>query len=497
MLRRVSWIAAACALAGCATHFENDPLAAPHVNVERRAVDVSHAERPLILVAISGGGSRAAALGWVVLRELRSLHYSADGQPRSLIDDIGVVSSVSGGSVIAAHFALYGPQGLDRFAPDFLEPDNMRTLAIDIANPLNWIKLAITGSSRIDTVEAVFDKQLFKQKTFAEINQPGKPYLILNATDMASGEVFAFTPGRFDDICADFDRESISVGVAASSAVPIVLSPVALRNYSATDCRDASAPAWIAKRLNGRYAPYVNVEEFKLARYANDLRHGENSFRAIDYLYLLDGGLADNLAIHGLIETISSPYAAPIIKDRAPAAAGVNTILGAINSGTIKKVAVIVINARADPANTIDQTASRPGILKMIESVTSIPIDSATSSVSSQMEVLLAQIKACGAGGTGDPLCKGLQVYGIQIDFDQLRANVPKQRELRDKAKTIPTLWTISKDNRDVIEQVGTTLLYQHPCFQRLLLEMKVSDVSSDFRIDANFANEGCRQATD
>src|SRR5262245_25678737 len=85
-------------LAGCATRFENFPLADGRDNPERRAVDVSHVERPLILVAISGGGSRAAALGWVVLRDIARFRYPDAGEPRRLIDDIGVVSSVSGGS---------------------------------------------------------------------------------------------------------------------------------------------------------------------------------------------------------------------------------------------------------------------------------------------------------------------------------------------------------------------------------------------------------------
>src|SRR5437870_2967480 len=176
-----SLVAAAVLLPGCATHFENKPLAPDQTNLERRVVDVSQPERPLILVAVSGGGSRAAALGWVVLRELRKFRYSTNGQSRGLIDDIGVVSSVSGGSVISAHFALYGPEGLDRFEPDFLVPDNTRTLEIDVLNPFTWAQLAITGSSRIDLVESIFDQELFKQKTFVELNQPGRPYLILNA----------------------------------------------------------------------------------------------------------------------------------------------------------------------------------------------------------------------------------------------------------------------------------------------------------------------------
>ena len=81
----------------------------------------------------------------------------------------------------------------------------------------------------------------------------------------------------------------------------------------------------------------------------------------IDYLYFLDGGLADNLAIHGLLETISSPYAAPIIAGQDSGLNDSNTILDAVNTGKIKKLAVIVINARADARqyHLSDRLASR------------------------------------------------------------------------------------------------------------------------------------------
>jgi NTE family protein len=489
-----TWLAAFLALTGCAaTSFENAPLRSGQINEERRAVDVSDKQRPLILVALSGGGSRAAALGWVVLRELRKFRYSARGELRSLADDIAVISSVSGGSVIAAYFALYGPAELDRFAAAFLAPDNMRTLGLDAVNPITWFNLAIKGSSRVDVVERMFDDQLFKRKTFAELNQPGKPYLILNATDMVSGEVFGFTPVRFNDICADFDNERISVGVGASSAVPVVVSPVALRNYSVTHCKDVAAPEWIKDTLEGRFAPYLNLEEFKLARYANDLRHGSHSVRIIDYLYLLDGGLADNLAIHGLLDAISSPYAPPIISEQGPGPDRSGTILDAVNTGKIKKLVALIVNARADPSNTIYQSASPPGIVGMVESVTSVPINSTSASVSAQMDLLLAQLNAAAAGAAGNPQFEGLHIYNVEIDFDHLRPSDPKERALRDKANAIPTLWTVTKDNRDVIEQAGTNLLHHHPCFQRLLLEM---DIPADF-IDPAFAKAGCRQATD
>ncbi len=494
--------ALACALlalllAGCATRFENQPLAAGQGNVERRAVDVSDPERPLILVAISGGGSRAAALGWAVLREMGRFSYrSADGTPRPLLDDIAVVSSVSGGSVIAAQFVLNGAQGLERFDADFLAPDNTRTLIGQGLNPLTWLELAATGDSRSTLVERLLDRQLFGHKTFADLNQRGKPYLILNATDMVSGEVFAFTPQRFDDICSNLDAQAISTGVAASAAVPVVFSPVALRNHSAAHCAGRPLPAWVAGRLRGRFAPYLNLDTFKLARYANDLRHGPDSFRQIDYLYLLDGGLADNLAVHGLLEAVSSPNAVPIVAPPgAPAGPG-GSLLQAINTGRVRKIAVIVVNARADPVDTEYQSANRPGIVGMVSSVTSVPINATTASVGAQIEVLLSQFNAAGGGNggaPGTPLFAGLRVYKVDIDFDQLRASDPVQRALRDQAKQVPTLWTISRTDLDVITRAGTTLLHQHPCFQRLLGDLSIA---AEF-VDRSYALTGCRQAAD
>lgn len=471
-------------LSGCATHFANQPLTNdPPANRPQHLIERPDAERPLILVAISGGGSRAAALGWVVLRELRRFRYRhGDEELRSLIDDIAVVSSVSGGSVIAAHFALNGPGALDDFEPAFLAPENTRSIVLQVLNPVTWVRQAINGESRSELVQELLDRQLFKNRTFAELNQPDKPYLILNATDMASGEVFAFTRARFDDICSDLDALPISAGVAASAAVPVLFTPVALVNHSAKHCAGRKVPDWITNRLDGGVAPYLNLDRFKQARYANDLRNGPDPFRRIDYLYLLDGGLADNLAIHGLLDVVSSPFSVPLFAPLKPGSGRPDSLVRAINTGRIKKIAVILVNARADPAREIYESDGRPGIVGMIGSVTSVPIDSASASVNAQMETLLADLNRA-----------SIKVYNIVVDFDQLRASDPAQRALRDQVKEIPTLWTISRPDLDAIERAGTTLLRQHPCFQLLLVDLAISE---DF-VDPESARKTCAQAAD
>jgi len=494
---RLAWLLAACLCGGCAaTHFENAPLATSQPNVERRSFDLSNPDRPLVLVAISGGGSRAAALGWSVLSELRDQKVTTGGAPHSLADDVAVVSSVSGGSVIAADFVLNGKQGLEDFRNSFLAPDNMELLKADFLDPFSLLANALFGKSRTSAIEAMFDRELFHGRTFAEVNQPGKPYLILNATDMASGERFAFTPQRFDDICADLDLQTLSSGVAASSAVPIVVAPVALRNHAGPDCPAQPASNWPEQELAKRFSPYLNLEAYKRARYAVALRRsndpaGGDAARSEPYLYLLDGGLVDNFGIQALMEVLSTPQGARVVADpHSPAPA---SVLAAINGGAVRRLVVIVINARAQPANDLARQPSRPGLGAMAGAVASQPIDSATASLSAQMAALMAQFNAASGGGTGDPLFKGLRTYSILVDFDQLPVNTAEGRALQEKVKNVPTSWRITADNLAAVQQAGTTLLRRHPCYQRLLL-----DVAADAPfVDAAWAKTGCRMVGD
>jgi hypothetical protein len=55
-------------------------------------------------VAISGGGIRAANFGLAALYELERLR---------VLDFVSVISSVSGGSLAAAYYALYGSKSIE------------------------------------------------------------------------------------------------------------------------------------------------------------------------------------------------------------------------------------------------------------------------------------------------------------------------------------------------------------------------------------------------
>src|SRR5262249_31091526 len=120
-------LGAAIALAalGCGTYFRvNRPL--EHWDGNQGYRNELHArsdasDELLLMLAFSGGGTRAAAFAYGVLEELAVTHVAFDGRVRSLVDEIDQVSSVSGGSFTAAYLGLHGRKIFDDFPERFLE----------------------------------------------------------------------------------------------------------------------------------------------------------------------------------------------------------------------------------------------------------------------------------------------------------------------------------------------------------------------------------------
>ncbi len=467
MLRGIFSAAAAMLLAACATvpNYPNAALGQGMSNPPLAWTPPVDPDEPAVLLAFSGGGSRATALGLSIIDQLRSVTYRTPSGQARLVDKVRVVSSVSGGSVIAGWYGLVGPDRVDEIRDKFLAKDNMATLKWAAADPLTWFRLAFSRYSRIDVLQGLLDNELFAGAKFSQMNQQNRPMVLLNATDIGTGEVFAFTPERFDDICSDLTSLSLSVGVAASAAYPIAFSPMNLQNFAGPRCPgNVPQPQWITNNLTLAQPRYLDVEEFKRARYANTLRHGNDSFRRIDFLHLIDGGVADNQGVHSLSDSIISTHS-PI------------RLLNLLNTGKVGRIVVIAVNARSDKDSGIDASREVPGLLSVLNSVVGIPIDATTAYSNASLKALLGELAQAGADASqlsaamGAPLFN-IQTYGITIDFDQFRAD---QNAMRDKVKAIGTTWTLSPDQIDATMCAGKMLLWQHPDFQALLQDLGAS----------------------
>lgn len=439
-------------LAGCAPQIEiqNQPLLAGQQNPAPKAL-AWQPNRPLVVLAFSGGGVRASAMAYYTLQELNQV---PDGAGGTLLDDVAVISSVSGGSVTAAYYGLYGKAGLPDFYNKFLTQSNMWKIESQLFNPWVDFKLTVGAMGRVDAERDVFDAELFDHKTFADLQTSGGPIILLNATDMASGDIFTFGPSRFDDLCSNLASLPIATAVSASAAFPILLSPVTLQDFS-QGCAGTRHIGSMGAYLAGNPAgPFVNFDQYEEALYENDLQHGDSPRTDIKYVHLLDGGLADNLGVTTLGRVMTTPD-----KDAL--------VLNLFNQpNQPRKILVISVRARSFVESPLYQQAAAPGEIGMISAVTGIPLDANTSNLddnfsalSSDLDTALDQIAL--AYGQAPP-----QLYYVDIDPDQLQGG---QAGLRTDVEKIPTNWTLSPQQLGTIQSAVHELLVINPAFQALI----------------------------
>jgi NTE family protein len=147
MIPRAAWfLTALVLLSGCGTQPLHYPLTAGEANAPQQPLD-ARPDRPLVLLAISGGGSRAAALGAAIVKRLNNLRYAAGQETRPLAADIAVVSSVSGGSVYAADLGLNGPAHAGSFMERIQNYDGIRWLEQRALDPATWVSPELCSNS--------------------------------------------------------------------------------------------------------------------------------------------------------------------------------------------------------------------------------------------------------------------------------------------------------------------------------------------------------------
>lgn len=228
-------------------------------------------------LALSGGGYRAAAYHIGTLRALRRL---------GVLDKVDIISSVSGGSITSAYYALNKENhaGFERNLIMKLQQGVMSHVWLLLAGIILGDVLFSTlmgslisycfGSTGLffgvslitfvscavyvflqwynlmpisDMIGKEFDKVFFRNKTLADL--PSVPLLTINATNMATNLPFNFSKDYMGEFAYTVGNESIfdagqfpiSQAVMASSCVPYGFTPIKidkrflLRDYSECD----------------------------------------------------------------------------------------------------------------------------------------------------------------------------------------------------------------------------------------------------------------------
>ncbi|MEW6586368.1 MAG: patatin-like phospholipase family protein, partial [Nitrospirota bacterium] len=120
----IIFISTTLLVAGCAHYPVNQPIqqADPSIGYRGKFMgQPGNSDELLLYLTFSGGGTRAAAFSYGVLEELKKTEVTLDGKKRRLLDEIDVISAVSGGSFTAGYYGLFGARIFDDFEARFLK----------------------------------------------------------------------------------------------------------------------------------------------------------------------------------------------------------------------------------------------------------------------------------------------------------------------------------------------------------------------------------------
>ena len=390
------------------------------------------------VLAFSGGGTRAAALAYGVLQELRETQVTINNKSTHLLSEVDIISAVSGGSFTAAYYGLHGNRTFKDFETVMLKKDFEDDLISAVLNPLSWF----SDTGRTEMAIQLYNSTIFKDATFADLNKPGSPLILINATDLANGARISFTQDYFDFICSDISDFSVAKAVTASSAVPVLFNPVVLENYQ---------PCFNQAKTKLLFSESKTKNNIELQQAIKSLK--QYAFSDYPYLQLVDGGITDNLGLRAIYEVIEF-------------SGGPKAFLKEINKKDMEHIAVISVDASTQTSKIISTTNKSPTIQQSIDAVTDIQIHRYNASTLELFEKSLNR--------WGDELStknKKVKPHFIQVNFDQL-----KTAQETEEFNRIPTRLNLIESDVAKLIKTGRKLLKNNPQFQSLLQELRKHD---------------------
>ena len=266
------------------------------------------------------------------------------------------ITGVSGGSFTALAYGLYGDKLFVDYEQRFLKRDVQGEIISRTFSPANWGKLSGPAWGRSELASELYDEILFNNATFGDLNRGKGPFIMASATDISTGSRFVFNQRVFDIICSDLNAVHLSRAAAASSAVPVVLSPVTINNYGGT-C-NATTPAWLKPFLDADNPPRPAARAIRSLR--AEMAFGDGVHRP--YLHLVDGGVSDNVGMRAVLDALE--------------------VLEGLHEAGIpspfhnaRRIIVFIVNSLSSPPTKWDESEAPPGTVDILLKAAGTPID--------------------------------------------------------------------------------------------------------------------------
>jgi hypothetical protein len=183
----------------------------------------------------------------------------------------------------------------------------------------------------------------------------------------------------------------------------------------------------------------------------------------LPYVHLMDGGLADNIGLR----PIEAAYRRTS-----------GFIRKLINDDEIEKFVLIVVNAHTVGEDTISKDESPPGLVTVASKTATIAMDNySVDTIEAMKDLRIERLKAqrniaacqkrldqCPGAPQLPKLASEIDPYVIEVDFEAIA-----DPDRRKYFFTLPTSFSLEKDQVQALIDMGPQLLEQSPEFQEFL----------------------------
>lgn len=410
----------------------------------------SRSDELLVILTFSGGGTRAAALSYGVLEALSKIEIP--GQPsqktaerHSLLDEVDIISSVSGGSFTSSYYGLYGDRIFADYKDRFLYRNVQGELLWKLFWPGTWPKLLKKGYGRSNLAADHYDKILFDGATFNDFYRQRSPVVLIQSTDMVDGYIFTFSPYFFNIICSNLNKFPVSYAVTASSSFPGAFNGITLRNYAGR-CGFEKNPT-IDEVL--RTKDVMNNSYIIAKREA-----AYHDSQAKQYVHLFDGGVSDNLGLAGP----SIPIL--VLKEKGYG-------LEDIGLGRTQKVVFIIVNSQVSSSKRFDILNLQQSTATTKQSISAAISTMMNNANFEKLYIFNQHIKEATAWSNPGSKSQQINFYTIHLSFNSIADD-----QERHFFENVPTSLSLPNETVDKIVAVAGRLLFQSEEFRRLVKDL-------------------------
>lgn len=414
-----------------------------------------NSDKLFVVLTFSGGGKRAAAFSYGVLEALRDIQVTTpDGERRALLDEIDLISAVSGGAFTAAYYALHGHETFESYAPRFLNYDTEKDLWRKVLAPANWSRLANPLVSRSDLEVEYFDEELFSGASVYEIITRS-PRVIITSTDLVRSKPFSFTREQLNGVCVDPKSVPVARAVFSSAATPIYFAPLVMQTFAG---RCGYQPPEIAA------VPLDNIGDVYRRERAERLLSFLDSEK-YPYLHLADGAFADNLGARAILDEVA-------LGDTVTDALRRNGYARA------RRMLFVVVDARTGFDRRYARVQKPLGIKKVMDAVVSATFNRYSFETMNLMRQRVkrweSEVRETRCKTTlAIPDCDKFDIDLVELSFDRVKD--PAEHEYLDR---IPTAFTLSSEEIIRLRRAAHLLVEESP-EMRTFLEQSARSAST------------------